>query len=187
MKKVLIVIDAQNDFLTGSLANPAAVEALPCVCDLVEDAVAEDLPIIWTRDTHFEDYLNSAEGMKLPIPHCIHETWGWQIANEVILPNYFKGWIIDKYQFGAKPEDWIEAFEMIPEFYDCSSNDREIHICGYVSSICVVSNALILKSLYPESKIIFHAYASAGLTPEDHEAACKVMECCQIKVLREAE
>ena len=183
MKKVLVVIDAQNDFLTGALANPAAVETLPEVQRLVESAKNEQAMIIYTRDTHNADYLETHEGKNLPIPHCIENSDGWEIDESVAPGTYKNAFIIDKEQFGAYPRMWEDRLD---RDYFTPGEHLDIHICGYVSSICVVSNALILRALYPEADITFHAYASAGLTPEDHAAACKVMECCQIKVLYEA-
>lgn len=187
MSKILVVVDVQNDFITGALANPTAVEALPSVQKLITKAINDSEPIIWTQDTHTHSnrYLETQEGKNLPIVHCIKNTWGWNIAAEAFYPNYEYGRYLDKGSFGADPIDWMELCHDIER----ERNERieQIDICGFVSSICVVSNAMILKALYPGTPIVFHAYASAGLTPEDHEAACKVMECCQIKVIREAE
>ena len=184
MSKVLVVVDAQNDFITGTLANPAAVEALPFVQTLITKAINDSEPIVWTQDTHSDNYLETQEGRNLPIVHCIRDTWGWDIAAKVFYRNYEHGRYLQKNSFGAEPINWMELCHDI----EVERNERieQIDICGFVSSICVVSNAMILKALYPETPIVFHAYASAGLTPEDHEAACKVMECCQIKVIREA-
>lgn len=180
MSKVLVVVDAQNDFITGALANPAAVEALPQVKKLVEQARANFDEIIFTMDTHEKNYLETHEGKLLPIPHCLGGSWGWKLADGLRREDliYDKERVILKWQFGAEPGDFFARID---------GDVEQIDICGFVSSICVVSNALILRALYPEADITFHAYASAGLTPEDHEAACKVMECCQIKVIRETE
>lgn len=177
MSKVLVVVDVQNDFITGALANPAAEKALPAVRKLVNVARANRDKIIFTMDTHNKDYSRTHEGKILPISHCIQGTWGWKFAIDSPAISDKEN-IILKQQFGANPHDFKLAID---------DDVEQIDICGFVSSICVVSNALILRALYPEADIIFHAYASAGLTPEDHEAACKVMECCQIKVIREAE
>ena len=183
--KIYAVIDVQNDFLTGALANPAAVETLPAVKELVDKAMADEDGIIWTRDTHFIYYMDTQEGKHLPIPHCMCKTEGWEIADGIFYPGYEYGQVINKMQFGANPAYLREAVTYLitkKDLVDLTDVDS-IEICGYVSSICVVSNALILKALFPETPIRFHAYASAGLTPEDHAAACKVMECCQIEVL----
>lgn len=183
-KRVLVVIDAQNDFLTGALPNPAAVAALPAIKKLVDEAIAAGDRLVYTQDTHTKDYLDTHEGKNLPIPHCIADTEGWEIADAVKPDKDHEACSLLKWQFGADPEDWQD---MLGDKYADNGAHFDIHLCGFVSSICVVSNALILRALFPEADITFHAYASAGLTPEDHEAACKVMECCQIKVLREAE
>lgn len=176
MKRVLVVVDVQNDFITGALANPAAEKALPAVRELVDAARTNGDEIVFTMDTHDENYLHTHEGKKLPIPHCIGGGWwGWKLAIDLhVICD--KEYIILKRQFGANPQDFKRVID---------DDVEQIDICGFVSSICVVSNALILRALYPEADIIFHAYASAGLTPEDHEAACKVMECCQTEVRRE--
>ena len=183
MKKVLVIVDAQVDFIDGALANPAAEAALPAIGALVHEAVSEGAKIIYTKDTHYKNYLETHEGKNLPIPHTIFGTPGWEVPASIIADGYVNSFELQKNQFGADPDNW--EYMLDDDYYD---NDEylDIHICGFVSSICVVSNALMLRALYPEADITFHAYASAGLTPEDHEAACKVMECCQIKVLREA-
>lgn len=183
--KVLVVVDVQNDFITGALANPAAVEALPSVQKLITKAINDNEPIIWTRDMHSDNYLETQEGKNLPVIHCIKGTWGWKLTAEASYPNYEYGYYLNKESFGAKPIYWQERFSDIRK--KRKERIEQIDICGFVSSICVVSNAMILKALYPETPIVFYACASAGLTPEDHEAACKVMECCQIKVIREEE
>lgn len=175
MKRVLVVVDVQNDFITGALANSAAEKALPAVRKLVDAARANGDEIVFTMDTHNKDYLRTHEGKILPIPHCIGGSWGWQLAVGLHTISVKEN-IILKQQFGLNQQDFKRVI---------GDNVEQIDICGFVSSICVVSNALILRALYPEADIIFHAYASAGLTPEDHEAACKVMECCQIEVRRE--
>lgn len=173
MSKVLIVIDMQNDFLTGALANPAGVEALPRVRDQIVQAMNRDDTIIYTRDTHFDDYLNTHEGKYLPVPHCIINTKGWEIEDSVAYPEYFRAYTINKETFGTL--EW-ERYRDIIEAAD------EILICGLVSSICVVSNALILRAMFPEKDISFLSEASAGLAPEDHAAACTIMKCNHINI-----
>lgn len=174
MSKVLIVIDMQNDFLTGALANPAGVKALSEVRNQIEQAMNNNDIIIYTRDTHFNDYLNTHEGKYLPVPHCLINTKGWEIENSITHPEYFHAYTINKETFGTL--EW-ERYRDVIEAAD------EILICGLVSSICVVSNAIILRAMFPEKDITFLSEASAGLTPEDHAAACTIMKCNHINVI----
>ena len=170
--KALIVIDVQNDFVTGSLGSEAAQAIIPKVSALVDEFYGNRDAIYYTQDTHFDDYSKTQEGEKLPIKHCRFNTEGWQIVKEVNVPDGPNIYRITKETFG-----YINWNKFHLNQYD------EIVICGLVSSICVISNALILKALYPELPIKFVAYASAGLTPENHKAACEVMRSCQIEVI----
>lgn len=172
-KRLLIVVDMQNDFVNGSLANPMAEAIIPTI---VEEMDASDC-IIFTRDTHYENYLQTAEGKKLPIKHCIKQTKGWQFVEPLMnyiysttIPFYF----VDKETFGL--HSWDKYSNIISK-YD------EIELVGTCTDICVVSNALILKALYPEKKIVVKASACAGLTKEKHEAALETMRSCQIDVV----
>ncbi len=163
--KTLIVIDMQNDFIDGALGTAEAVAIVEQVRAKIEAYAKEGLSILYTRDTHTEDYLNTPEGKKLPVPHCIKGTHGWQIREGL----YREGSeIIDKPSFGYT--GWKgRAFE-------------EIELVGLCTDICVVSNALILKALYPNAAISVDAACCAGVTPETHEAALATMRMCQIDV-----
>ena len=165
--KLLIVIDMQNDFVTGCLGTPEARAIVPKVKKKIEEW---DGGLIFTRDTHNDDYLNTPEGKKLPIPHCIENTDGWKIVDGLEQPNCR---YIDKNTFGwnhwRMPGNHLE----------------EIHIVGLVSNICVVTNALILKTIYPFAEIIVDASCCAGTTPQAHRAAMEVMKSCQITVIGE--
>lgn len=179
---VYVFVDVQNDFITGALANPAAKAALPAVREVAVEAYENGCPIICTRDTHNDKYLNTQEGKNLPIPHCYRFTWGWEVPAEVINGCGYINYL-NKGSFGASPDCWKQLLTDLMTEYD--QPITKIVVCGFVSSICVISNIMVLKALYPEIEIEFRAKASAGLTPEDHEAACKVLECCQVKVVRE--
>ena len=175
--KLLIVVDMQNDFVTGSLANPAAKKIIP---NIVEKLKAKDYTyLIFTRDTHQKNYLETQEGKNLPVEHCIEGTKGWEIVSE--LQEFTKNaFIIDKPTFGYK--DWKAKLN---ELFDDENNQpgdfpEEIELCGTVSSICVASNATILKSLYPEMTISVLKDLCADLSPEGHEAAMKVLNSQQI-------
>lgn len=183
MKKITVVIDMQNDFLTGSLANPDAVSIIPSVLEEIRKADY----VVYTRDTHGSDYMETQEGKKLPVPHCINGTWGWNIVEELMPRNIDSvinagNWVIfDKPSFG-----YVNIWNGITgNFPDLILNNEgvEVTFCGTCTDICVVSNALIVKSLYPEVVVNVKADACAGLTPEKHKAALEVMSSCQINVI----
>ena len=171
MKKVLIVIDMQNDFIDMALGTKEAQAIVPNVKAKIGEYQNESNRIIFTRDTHGDDYLNTAEGKKLPVPHCIKGSKGWQIADGL----YADGCeIIDKPNFG-----WLgwdkSGFE--------KSADYTIEIIGLCTDICVVSNALIIKTMYPDAKVVVDSACCAGVTPETHTAALETMKMCQIDVI----
>lgn len=169
--KALIVIDMQKDFCTGSLANPDAVAIIPKIVEKLEEA-KEDKDIFFTKDTHYPDYLDTAEGKKLPVEHCIKGTDGWAIVDEFIPYLTKETRIIEKPTFGY--EYWRMEFD---GFYD------EIEVCGLTTNICVISNAIILRSLYPNTRIVIDSNCCAGTTKEEHEAALLVAKSCQIDVI----
>ena len=164
--KTLIVIDMQNDFIDGSLGSKEAVAIVPQVKEKIDAYRENGDEVIFTRDTHHEDYLNTNEGHYLPVVHCIENTRGWEIREGL----YFEGAeIINKPSFGYT--GWKEkSFE-------------EIEIIGLCTDICVVSNALILKALFPEIKISVDPKCCAGVTPESHAAALETMKMCQIEII----
>ncbi len=165
MKKTLLVIDMQNDFIDGALGSGEAVAIVPAVKEKILARQAEGWQILYTRDTHGEDYLNTPEGKMLPVPHCIRESQGWQIREEL----YIAGCeIVDKPTFGYTGWDKYD-FE-------------EVELIGLCTDICVVSNALILKALFPEARLSVDPRCCAGVTPASHEAALTTMKMCQILV-----
>ena len=179
--KILVVVDMQNDFITGSLGTPEARAIVPNVKRKIEEAVKNKDVIIYTRDTHFEDYLNTREGKKLPVKHCIYETEGWEIPEELMEPCYCncEMRVIDKFTFGSY--DLAKLIRSEGLFLSCD----EIELVGLCTDICVVSNALLLKAAFYQSMdISVDATCCAGVTPESHEAALKTMEMCQINVRR---
>lgn len=184
MSKTLIVVDMQNDFITGPLGTPEAVAIVPKVKAKIEEAVRNGDQIIYTRDTHFTDYLGTREGKKLPVEHCILHTQGWQIHDELLPPDdYQKVYILNKYTFGSDDIPW--AFRALVTAPNGDLACDEIELVGVCTNICVVSNALLLNTAYSERcEITVDATCCAGTTPENHEAALKVMESCQINVKR---
>lgn len=187
--KVLVVIDMQNDFIDGALGTPEAKAIVPNVKKKIEDAMLNGDIIVFTRDTHDSDYLNSREGKKLPVSHCIYKQSGWRIPDELLPPfTYEHVYVVDKHTFGYRklPEKIREMMKKYADHYYVSHNDfTEIELVGLCTDICVVSNALILKAeFYNEAEISVDASCCAGVTPETHEAALKTMEMCQINVRR---
>ena len=168
MKKVLIVIDMQNDFISGALAN---ADAQAIVTPIAEYITAFDGDIIATRDTHGKDYLSTPEGEKLPVPHCIKDTDGWQIAPAISAAlSARNAKIIDKPTFGYLGWDGLSAYDTAV-------------LIGTCTDICVVSNALILKAKYPALALQVVAPLCAGTTKENHQAALQTMAMCQCEVL----
>ena len=167
--KHFIVIDMQNDFCTGALANKEAVAIIPRIKAELQKARAEGSNIIFTRDTHNENYLETGEGKHLPVPHCVKDTEGWQIVPELMEETDENTLFIDKLHFGYN--GWEEFIK----------EGDEVVICGTCTDICVVSNSLALKAIEGVEVTVI-ADCCAGLTKESHEAALKVMECCQCNI-----
>lgn len=175
MKKILIVVDMQNDFVDGALGTKEAQNILDNVVKKIEEW---DGDIFATYDTHFEDYLETSEGKNLPVSHCIEGTDGWMLNPRVqaALNNKDEYTEIQKITFGS-----IDLPLILAEEYDM--DDVEIELVGLCTDICVVSNALILKATYPETPIRVDASCCAGVTPDSHKAALTTMKMCQINVI----
>ena len=168
MKKTLIVVDMQNDFIDMALGTKEAVAIVPNVKAKIEAYLAAGDEIIYTRDTHAENYLETPEGKKLPVPHCIRGTKGWEIAEGL----YAEGCrIIDKPNFGWPHWD--------------RENLEQVGLVGLCTGICVGSNALIIKAMFPDAEVSVDARCCAGVTPQTHEAALATMKMCQIQVLED--
>ena len=165
MKRTLIVVDMQNDFIDMALGTKEAVAIVPKVKEKIEEYEKNGDEIIFTRDTHREDYLQTTEGKNLPIPHCIKGTKGWEIADGL----YVEGSkIIDKPNFGWPHwnEEKLEKVELV----------------GLCTDIWVVSNALIIKAMFPDAEVKVDSSCCAGVTPESHDAALKTMQMCQVEI-----
>ncbi|MBR6769069.1 MAG: cysteine hydrolase [Clostridia bacterium] len=173
MQKILIVVDMQNDFIDGALGTPEAVAILPKVKNKIETF---DGKVIFTRDTHTDDYMNTAEGKNLPVPHCIKDTHGWQIA-DALLPYTKDAIIIDKPTFGS-----IALAELLQK-EDQNEAIDEVTLIGLCTDICVISNAMLAKAALPEITVSVDASCCAGVTPESHDRALAAMQVCQIKIL----
>lgn len=168
MKRTLIVIDMQNDFIDGSLGTKEAQAIVPNVKKKIEEYKVRGDEIIFTRDTHFADYFETNEGKHLPIKHCFKYSAGWEISNQLDTTG---AEIVDKLTFGNRL--WG------------SRRFKEVELVGLCTDICVVSNALILKAQFPEITITVDASCCAGVTPESHKAALTTMKMCQIDVIGE--
>ena len=165
MKRTLIVVDMQKDFIDGALGTDEAVAIIENVKRKIAKYQADGEEIIFTRDTHQENYLDTNEGRYLPVPHCIEGTEGWQIPEDIAVEGAV---YLNKPSFGYL--DWKK--------YDL----EEVELIGLCTDICVVSNALIIKALYPEIKVSVDASCCAGVTPESHQAALTTMKMCQVEV-----
>jgi nicotinamidase-related amidase len=166
--KYLIVVDMQNDFITGSLGSELAKAIVPNVVEKVKNFEGK---IIFTRDTHFADYMQTQEGKNLPVEHCIKDTDGWQICDE-LKPYVNK--VVDKITFGST--------NLPKVLQDYDEKIEQIELCGLCTDICVISNAIVLKAAFPEAKIAVDSNCCAGVTVESHNTALNAMKAVQIEV-----
>ena len=174
--KVLVVVDAQNDFITGSLGSEEAQNVVPKIVDKIN---AHDGYIAYTMDTHFNNYLQTYEGKKLPVEHCIDISDGWKINEEIgnALGGRPLGTVagIEKYTFGC---------EKLVSVLDGVADLETIELVGYDLDICVINNALLLKTYFPEIPIIVDVGCCAATSPENFDAAIRILEACHVEVVR---
>ena len=169
MKRALVVVDMQNDFLTGSLGSADCAAILPAVKSFLKAERERGTEILFTRDTHGEDYFSTQEGKNLPVSHCVKGTDGWQIADGL----YAGEKVFDKPTFGS-----LELAKYLQEkAFD------EVCFIGVCTDICVISNAMLCKAFCPETKVFVKADCMAGTSKKAHEAAVKAMQSCQIFVI----
>lgn len=171
MSRVLVVVDMQNDFISGSLGTPQAQAIVPMAVAKIEKYREEGGTVLVTLDTHDKDYLQTQEGQKLPVEHCIKDSWGWELPEEIAAAvgdakRYEKG------TFGSK--------ELMQDLG--RENPQSIEFIGLCTDICVVSNVLGTKAWLPETPLSVDSACCAGVTPESHEAALATMRSCQIVV-----
>lgn len=171
MSKVLIVVDMQNDFIDGSLGTKEAQGIVGNVKRVIEEYQSRGDAIIFTRDTHQADYLETSEGKNLPVEHCIEGTAGWNIAEGLTVSGCH---YVDKPTFGWL--HWAKTFESL------NITPENLKLIGLCTDICVVSNALILKALFPDATITVDSSCCAGVTPQTHAAALETMKMCQIVI-----
>ena len=169
--KILVVVDMQNDFIDGALGTPEAVEIVPYVKQVIQNF---DGKVLFTRDTHFSNYMDTQEGKNLPVPHCILGTSGWEIRPELDALRTTEA--IDKLTFGSS---------QLPEILKKEENIESITFIGLCTDICVISNVMITKAFFPEVPLIVDAKACAGVTPESHKNALAAMKMCQVTIVNE--
>lgn len=172
MRKILLVIDMQNDFINGALGTPEAEAIVDRVAEEIAKYPAGD--VIATRDTHPENYLETQEGRNLPVVHCVEGTLGWELHPKIaaVLKNAV---VIDKSTFGSK--ELAEKLALLAEL-----DELDVTLVGLCTDICVVSNALLVKAFLPETTVRVIADCCAGVTPESHRAALETMRMCQIQI-----
>lgn len=173
MGKVLVVVDMQNDFIDGALGTKEAVSIVPAVKKKIEEF---DGRVIFTRDTHEVNYLETQEGKNLPVEHCIRGTFGWEIRKE--LEELRKTEAIDKVTFGSS-----ELGELLLKM-DAEEKIEDLIFIGLCTDICVISNVMIAKAFLPEVPITVDAKCCAGVSVESHENALNAMAVCQVKIER---
>ena len=174
MRKFLIVVDMQKDFVDGALGTPEAAAIVPRVAEKIRSFPGE---LFVTLDTHETDYLQTAEGKKLPIPHCIRNTAGWQLDQSVAAALSGKSYtVVEKPTFGSTRLPALLAEAAHGEAFS-------LELIGLCTDICVVSNALLLKAHFPEVPMSVDASCCAGVSPQTHKAALATMQCCQIDVV----
>ena len=167
--KYLIVVDMQVDFITGSLGSDLATAIVPAV---VEKVKGFDGRVVFTRDTHLEDYMETQEGRNLPVPHCIKNSKGWQICDEL---KPYAETVVDKITFGS-----VDLPEVLRGF---GEPIEKIELCGLCTDICVISNAMVLKAAFPEVPIAVDSMCSAGVSVESHNTALNAMRAVQIEIV----
>ncbi len=171
MKKLLVVVDMQKDFVTGSLGTKEALAIVPRVVKKVESALEEGREVVFTKDTHGADYLGTQEGKNLPVVHCIKGTEGWELVDELV--SYEAGnAVIEKPGFGS----------MTLAEKAAKGNYDEVELVGLCTDICVISNAMLVKAADTELLVKVDQNCCAGVTPESHTNALEAMKLCQIVV-----
>ncbi len=169
-RELLVVVDMQNDFITGALGTAEAQAIVPNVKAKIDEFIENGQQVIFTRDTHYEDYLETQEGFNLPVVHCVEGTPGWEIESSLQLEDAM---VFDKVTFGS-PE--LAAYIQEAEF-------DVVTLVGVCTDICVISNAMLIKAFDTEVLVQVDSACCAGVTPEAHDNALKAMKQCQIEIL----
>ena len=169
--KILVVVDMQKDFIDGALGTPEAVAIVPYVKQVIENF---DGNVLFTRDTHFDNYMDTQEGKNLPVRHCIKGTSGWEIHPELEVLR--KTEPLDKVTFGSSE---------LPQILAREQDLESVTFLGLCTDICVISNVMITKAFFPEVPVIVDAKGCAGVTPKSHKNALAAMRMCQVNVINE--
>ena len=170
-KKVLVVVDMQKDFIDGALGTKEAVEIVDNVAEMIKRFDGE---IVFTRDTHFDNYLETQEGKKLPVPHCIKGSAGWEIDKKLEALRLDGMKVFDKLTFGSMElADYLKSLTSL----------ENVTLIGLCTDICVISNALLIKAALPEVNISVVERCCAGVTPQSHKNALEAMKMCQIDII----
>lgn len=170
-KNVLVVVDMQKDFIDGALGTKEAVEIVDNVAEMIKSFDGE---VVFTRDTHFDNYLETQEGRKLPVPHCIKGSEGWQLDKKLEVLRVGGMKVFDKLTFGSvELAEYLKSLELL----------EHVTLIGLCTDICVISNALLIKANLPEVAISVVERCCAGVTPESHKNALEAMKMCQIEVI----
>ena len=173
-KNVLAVIDMQNDFIDGALGTKEAQAIVGNVVDCIKKYASEGAQVVYTRDTHFDNYMETQEGKNLPVPHCIKGTAGWEIREELKSLQKDDTRIFDKLTFGSvELAEYLKGIEGI----------ESVTLIGLCTDICVISNAMVIKANLPEVQIKVVESCCAGVTPQSHKNALEAMKMCQIAVV----
>ncbi|MBR5110367.1 MAG: cysteine hydrolase [Clostridia bacterium] len=176
-KKILVVVDMQNDFIDGALGTKEAQMMVPAAAARIRACKEAGYTVIATLDTHGDDYMDTREGKFLPVPHCIRNTGGWHIRPEIRDALGDGALLVEKPTFGS-----VRLPQIIRE--KCGEEGPgAIELLGLCTDICVVSNALLLKAAFPEADFVIRADCCAGVTPEKHLAALETMRSCQIEIV----
>ena len=175
--KLLVVVDMQNDFITGALANEQAQKIIPNVVEKIKNYKDNDYEIVFTKDTHSKNYMLTEEGKNLPVPHCIENTPGWELESEILNVKPEHSLVLNKNTFGSNL------------FYDLiksNGDDYEsIEFVGVCTDICVISNAVLAKTASPNVHLILDASCCAGVSKEQHDAAIQTMKSLQVEIINE--
>lgn len=181
MRKILVVVDMQNDFTTGPLGNKECAAVIPEVVSAIQSGTYER--ILFTKDTHQSDYLRTQEGKRLPVPHCIEGTNGWEIVSSITDAAEGKETeVICKPSFGS-----VLLGERLKKYSEVAEKpadaEMEIDFCGVCTGICVISNVMIAKAFVPEAKVCVIEKACACVTPQSHQTAIEAMKTCQVDMI----
>ena len=174
MSKVLVVVDMQKDFIDGALGFEGADKIIPGIAAKIEEFDEAGNPVLYTLDTHFDNYMETREGKNLPVPHCLKGSDGWMLCNE-LKPILEGKKVFEKPTFGS--------LELANYLATNSSDISSIEVCGLVSNICVVSNAVIAKAACPEAEVIVDSSLTASFAPDLHQATLDVLKGIQVTVL----